>query len=802
VRVFDAKVQIDSCEIEHCHTSALGIFGSADPEVSNNQINNVNQTPITMSMFSSPTFSGNQASNLGKNALGVAEEAFSLDATVPVRDFAGVDSITYFLYRPLKVNSGTTITIPAGLVFKYLNYIDCFDVDGGLIVNGTAGGPVVFTHEYDDDYGRPMDTNEDGSDTKPVIQSSSYCLDFADISDDASNINYTIFRYKQAGINLRQASPTIDNCEFKYNNYGIILDGVSNPAVTNNVFDELTYTPLQISLVSYPSSNSGNQILGSTYRAMGVLSEELVTDVTLTNKLFAGIDSIPYYFSGNYSIGTSVILTIEPGVIMKFAPYARLTVKRGLLAEGGASSDSIIVFTSIFDDFYGGDTNADTTETSPGSRDNWRGILFENQSLDGLCRLRHCVIQYAGWYSTEAAIETDAASPRITRSVITRNSNGVRATGASQPFLDSCDIFNNTYYGVNNVNLSFIISALECWWGTNNGPTHPDNPGGMGDLISDQVLWDPYRTVPQNPVMGDVSLNGIIQAFDASYILQHLIVPFLDVDQLRVADVSGNGTVQAFDASLILQYVSGIIQEFPVNAKKSAGLNARLWLGDASVNAGDRFEIPIQFESNSSITALEITLDYDPELIQVRDLQLSDNIAGYMNNMQINQAEGEIKLVIAGVDKLPEYFTLGRLEGLVNPEYSQSNQTHIGISLFIANEDDLTAHSQGAEVSLNISTGTDFVSLVSGLGRIYPNPFNTTVTIEYHVYLEDQPVHLDIFDASGRKIRSLVNKTVEPGTYKVEWNPASEGEEIMEGLYILKLRSGDQQWMKKIMYMK
>jgi len=40
-------------------------------------------------------------------------------------------------------------------------------------------------------------------------------------------------------------------------------------------------------------------------------------------------------------------------------------IRRGLLALGGSHPDSTIVFTAEADDFYGGDTNADSTATTP-----------------------------------------------------------------------------------------------------------------------------------------------------------------------------------------------------------------------------------------------------------------------------------------------------------------------------------------------------------------------------------------------------------------------------------------------------
>jgi hypothetical protein len=48
--------------------------------------------------------------------------------------------------------------------------------------------------------------------------------------------------------------------------------------------------------------------------------------------------------------------------------------------------------------------------------------------------------------------------------------------------------------GVSNpstVNVDFIGN----WWGSNTGPTHASNPGGVGDTITDHVLYRPYITL-------------------------------------------------------------------------------------------------------------------------------------------------------------------------------------------------------------------------------------------------------------------------------------------------------------------
>jgi hypothetical protein len=263
-------------------------------------------------------------------------------------------------------------------------------------------------------------------------------------------------------------------------------------------------------------------LYGTTYKAIGVLAnEELVQDVTLERKTFAGVENLPYYFHGNYSIGTSVVLSINPGVVCKFNRGAKLTVKRGLLANGKEGADSTIVFTDIRDDHYQGDSNSDGDATKPWEYYPWNGIVFADESLDALCHINYSIIRYAGYSGSQAAITTQTASPTITYSSITNSQNGIVATGASNPVINYCDISGNKIYGVQNVNQAFDIDATHNFWGSNTGPTHASNPDGTGDAITDRVLYDPFLTNGFSlPMMGDVSLNGLVQAYDASLILK------------------------------------------------------------------------------------------------------------------------------------------------------------------------------------------------------------------------------------------------------------------------------------------
>lgn len=82
------------------------------------------------------------------------------------------------------------------------------------------------------------------------------------------------------------------------------------------------------------------------------------------------------------------------------------------------------------------------------------------------------------------------------------------------------------------------------------------------------------------------------------------------------------------------------------------------------------------------------------------------------------------------------------------------------------------------------ATGTTYA-----LRQNAPNPFNPSTTIEFSIGL-DGPTKLVVFDASGRRVATLVDATLNPGSYSVVWDASA----MPSGLYYYRLTNGT--WSK------
>lgn len=80
------------------------------------------------------------------------------------------------------------------------------------------------------------------------------------------------------------------------------------------------------------------------------------------------------------------------------------------------------------------------------------------------------------------------------------------------------------------------------------------------------------------------------------------------------------------------------------------------------------------------------------------------------------------------------------------------------------------------------------------LAQNYPNPFNAGTIIPFSLTAAGpRPVRLDIFNILGRRIRTLVNRTLEPGRHEIAWDGSDDQRRsLASGIYIYRLQIDGQ----------
>ncbi len=164
----------------------------------------------------------------------------------------------------------------------------------------------------------------------------------------------------------------------------------------------------------------------------------------------------PYLVIGGTRVDTNVVLTILPGVQMKFNSGIGLTVDGGLSASG-TSTDSII-FT--------------------GNGVQWAGLNFSSACLQSLCILEYCTIEGV----RGIAVRLDGASPSIVRCNIRNNSGvvtcGIQINGGSAPKI---------LYSTIELNQTATGGFSVCGGGISIAPGA--SPEIRGNLIKDNSVY-------------------------------------------------------------------------------------------------------------------------------------------------------------------------------------------------------------------------------------------------------------------------------------------------------------------------
>jgi len=187
------------------------------------------------------------------------------------------------------------------------------------------------------------------------------------------------------------AKLNLNNSTFNNNGSdGIYANGNSELEINECTFnnnDGYAAKLYSVNITTY-TNNSGS---GNTINAFGIAGN-IDQDITLSESACG----FPYVLIDELILSEDYTMTIPAGEIIKASGSAAGLTILGTLNAIGTASDSI-VFTSLYDDTFGGDLNGDGIVTSPAKGD-WKTIYLDGDgsSKQGIGNMDYCKVLYAG----------------------------------------------------------------------------------------------------------------------------------------------------------------------------------------------------------------------------------------------------------------------------------------------------------------------------------------------------------------------------------------------------------------------
>ena len=275
-------------------------------------------------------------------------------------------------------------------------------------------------------------------------------------------------------------------------------------------------------------------------------------------------------------------------------------------------------------------------------------------------------------------------------------------------------------------------------------------------------------------------------------------------EQGVLGDVSGNKQVTAYDAALILQYCVGLIDRFPIQemsaAKEAVPAIYELRIPNSSVKADELLiRVPITINNGDSLTAGAFKIRYDSSILRAVGITPRFMLNGAYWQARIDEEKSEIRFAFAKSSPteqsndaalaLLEFEPIGDVEGMTTDLVFHDVQIAESISI------------------KNINGSITFLPRQSALLQNYPNPFNPETWIPFHL-AETADVSISIYDIGGKLIRLLHLGEIPAGVYVAKdhaayWNGRNAtGEKVSSGVYFYHLKAGDYNSTRRMLILK
>ena len=367
-----------------------------------------------------PRFTGNTASGVGFLGVGLPGGSISVSGEWT----QGGPELPYLPVSGLQVTEGTDLRLAPGLTVQMPPAT--WKVWGSLKAEGTVTNPVRFLGPWGGLYFGPKagssvlqhcELNDAGAVDLGVFNGS-WRRSAIYVEQSSPRFEHvTVNRSGGNGIELNHASPVFVGSQILDSvKHGLVARAESRPNLIDTQFirnGSAGFYTVWTDPSSVPDPD-GVQFQDNAQQGIEVTGGAVVGETVW--ELWAS--NAPYVISAVMEVPEGEVLRVNPGVVVKGAGSSVLV--RGTL-EAEAEEANPIVFTSIRDDRFAGDTNGDGSESNPSAGD-WRGIYLGENA--GASVIRNVEFRFGGGSNfgvfngawREALLYIDKSAPTILNS--------------------------------------------------------------------------------------------------------------------------------------------------------------------------------------------------------------------------------------------------------------------------------------------------------------------------------------------------------------------------------------------------
>jgi hypothetical protein len=210
--------------------------------------------------------------------------------------------------------------------------------------------------------------------------------------------------------------------------------------------------------------------------------------------------------------------------------------------------------------------------------------------------------------------------------------------------------------------------------------------------------------------------------------------------------------------------------------------------------------VSLWLAADGSLKGTSIPLTWNPDMVNPVGFEAGSLVSAQSGqSLVLSPAPGTVDFALFGATD--EGISGEGLLATVTFEVLKEGNADIQVGEIRARDMENKAQDLDTTVTFGTPEMMD-IPLVSFLHDNYPNPFNPMTNFKYGVAMEGR-ISINVYDVRGRKVTTLLDEIIRPGTYTIVWDGTdSGGRRVSSGVYLARFKAADQTQVQRMTLVK